>query len=53
MSQLKARDIRYAHNIITLTVDQLRLGEDQTGFVVENASGKVKVGNRQALIQDL
>ena len=53
VSQLKARDIRYAHNIITLTVDQLRLGEDQTGFVVENASGKVKVGNRQALIQDL
>ncbi len=53
VSNLKARDIRYSHNIITGTVDQLRLGENQTGFVVENASSKVKVGNRQVLIQNL
>jgi len=53
VSTLKVRDIRYSHNIITATVENLRMGEDATGFTVEKASGKVQVGNAQVLISDL
>jgi hypothetical protein len=50
---LKARDIRYSHNVFTGTVDNLSLGENETGLVIEKASGKVKVGNAQVLLTDL
>ena len=53
VSGLKARDIRYSHGLITASVEELRLGEEETSLVLENVSGKVKVGHRQALIQDL
>ena len=53
VSSLIARNIRYSHNVITGTVDNLRLGENATGFVLEKASGKVKVGNAKVQISDL
>ncbi len=53
ISVLKARDLRYSHNVFTGTVDNLRFGENETGLVIEKAAGKVKVGNAQALIIDL
>ncbi len=53
VSILKARNLRYAHNVFTGTVQELRLGEDATGFVLEKAAGKVKVGNAQVLLSEL
>ena len=53
ISILKAKDLRYSHNVFTGTVENLRLGEDATGLVIEKAAGKIKVGNAQALITDL
>ena len=53
VSTIIARDIRYSHNIITATVENLRLGEYATGLTVEKVSGKVKVGNAKVLITDL
>ena len=52
-SILKVRDIRYSHNILTATVENLQLGENATGLVIDKASGKVKVGNEQVLITNL
>lgn len=53
VSTLKAKDLRYSHNIISGTVENLRLGENETGLIIEKASAKVKVGNGQALMTNL
>ena len=52
IDRLKARHIRVKDSYISGTVDSLRIHETDTGFTLEQASGKVKVGRQRVRIDD-
>lgn len=52
IDRFRARHIRVKDSYISGTVDTLRLHETDTGFTLEQASGKVKVGKQRVRIDD-
>lgn len=52
IDRFRARHIRIKDSYISGTVDTLRLHETDTGFTLEQASGKVKVGRQRVRIDD-
>ena len=52
IDRFRARHIRVKDSYISGTVDTLRLHETDTGFTLEQASGKVKVGRQRVRIDD-
>lgn len=52
IDRLKAHHIKVKDSYVSGTVDTLRLHETDTGFTLEQASGRVKVGKQRLRIDD-